>query len=208
MSSARPLKDLFTDAVGAGDAATVADLLAAGGHPDLPTDLVAEAVVSFADGAPPELAEALAPFVRAYGPVPAEDAVEVEPGGWLELLAGADVDTDPAGADLDAEPADLDATAPTDVPPAVTEEGAEADGGPFDLDFGHGAGSEGTAMVGEAVADGGWLGGLLHDGGQGVPTEGVGDAVAPETTADPSFVEGLLDIVDGAADEPEEEPEG
>jgi hypothetical protein len=207
MSSVRPLKDVFTDAVGAGDAAAVAELLSAGGHADLPPELVAEAVVSFADGAPPQVAEALAPFVWAYGPVPAEDAPDVDPDGWLGLLAGADpveeVDLGDLTADRDPTDVDLGAgaggTAAEET--GVAEETSVAlepdPGGLFDLDFGAGSG-DGTAVVGKAVTDGGWLDGLVHDGGREPAEEEIGAAVPP---ADPSFVEGVLDVVERAAEE-------
>ena len=81
---ARPLKDVFSDLVG--DPSAGADALAAAGH-DLPADLVAEAVVSFAGTAPAEVAEHLAPFVTANSGVPGEGGAET--GEWFELLATA-----------------------------------------------------------------------------------------------------------------------
>jgi len=101
---ARPLKDVFTDLVG--DPSAAAEALAGAGH-DLPPDLVAEAVVSFAGTAPAEVAEHLAPFVTAHSGVPAESELD-EPAGWAELLATAPepgTDFDDA-TPLDGLPAD------------------------------------------------------------------------------------------------------
>ncbi|HTF10167.1 MAG TPA: hypothetical protein VK659_18540 [Asanoa sp.] len=138
---ARPLKDVFTDLVG--DPSAGADALAAAGH-DLPADLVAEAVVSFAGTAPAEVAEHLAPFVTANSGVPTQDAGTDD---WFALLATA---PDPdAGEDLDdgtvidAAPAahagigelefgaGADAGSGTDLD-AVTDDDLDADPDDFD----------------------------------------------------------------------------
>ncbi|HEX2356925.1 MAG TPA: hypothetical protein VHI50_10760 [Micromonosporaceae bacterium] len=131
MATARPLRDVFGELAGgtasdepAGEepagspGAEPAELLAAHGHADLPADLVAEAVVNFADTAPVEVAEHLAAFVRAHSGVPdAGDTTDA--GDWFELLT-----TVPAGAGPEwAEVAEAD--------PALED--------PFDLDFGGGA---------------------------------------------------------------------
>lgn len=124
---ARPLRDLLADLVGDASArqaygADPAGYLAAHGHPDLPEQLVAEAVVSYADTAPVEVAEALAPYVSGHGPVPDPDAH----GDWFELLTTADAaDDDPFGEQPDVvealdewtDPAELDfgAGAPSSV---------------------------------------------------------------------------------------------
>jgi len=118
---ARPLKDVFTDLVG--DPSATAEALAGAGH-DLPPDLVAEAVVSFAGSAPAEVAEHLAPFVTAHSGVPLESELD-EPAGWAELLATA-----PEPDDTD-DPDDADA--PFDAPLADHPGAAE-------LAFGAGAG--------------------------------------------------------------------
>src|SRR5688500_4344332 len=102
MATARPLRDVFADLAGDPDAHGVdpAELLREHGHADLPDALVAEAVTSFADTAPLEVAEHLAPYVMANSAVPGV-AGEVEPGGWLTALADAPpVDADPAAAGL------------------------------------------------------------------------------------------------------------
>jgi hypothetical protein len=98
---------LLADLVGAGDARAdgPAEYLAEHGHPDLPPELVAEAVVSFADTASPEVAEQLAPFVTAH------TAGGEHTADWFDLLtsAPAELADDPAVFDSDPDPAtDLD----------------------------------------------------------------------------------------------------
>jgi hypothetical protein len=98
---ARPLRDLLSDLVGDGEArlaygADPAGYLAAHGHPDLPAPLVSEAVVSYADTAPVEVAEVLAPYVTEHGPVPVDEP-EVAQADWFDLLTSADRTDDPFG---------------------------------------------------------------------------------------------------------------
>lgn len=109
MQAARPLRDVLTDLVGDGDAAGPAEVLAAGGHAGLPVELVAEAVGSFADTAPIEVAEHLSPYVMANSPVPLPDAPDVDLSGWLEAVTTAPPapDVDPTAL-LDDAPADTD----------------------------------------------------------------------------------------------------
>jgi hypothetical protein len=108
MTSGRPLHELLADLVGDADAARAhgdpETYLAAGGHPDLPPDLVAEAVVSYADTAPVDVAEHLAPYVTTHSAVPtAEPAAE----DWFGLITTApaedlsddDLSDDPGFAD-------------------------------------------------------------------------------------------------------------
>lgn len=117
---ARPLKDVLTDLVG--DPSAAADALAGAGH-ELPPDLVAEAVVSFAGTAPSDVAEHLAPFVTAHSGVPVETELD-EPAGWAELLATA------------PEPGTgFDDVAPPDDAPAADHPGLG------ELAFGAGAGA-------------------------------------------------------------------
>jgi hypothetical protein len=119
MASARPLREVFADLVGAPSDDPDA-LLRDQGHPGLPDDLIAEAVVSYADTAPVEVAEHLAPYVTTHSAVGADPVPGDEPpAGWVDLLSTA-----PAG-----DPAEID-----DLPPAA--EGFD-DG--VDLDFGMGA---------------------------------------------------------------------
>jgi hypothetical protein len=122
MASVRPLRELLADLVGDAGARSGGPeaYLAEHGHPDLPPDLVAEAVVSFADTAPPEVAEHLAPFVTAH------TAGDEESADWFDLLASAP--SDPAD-DLDQ----LD-----DDPEPWSMDDFDSDPGPG-LDFGAGA---------------------------------------------------------------------
>jgi hypothetical protein len=121
MESARPLRDVFADLTGAGHAAAdPGELLRDQGHPALPDDLVAEAVISYADTAPAEVAEHLAPYVTAHSVIGSEPPAD--PPGWLDLLATAPAVT---------EPGDLDDLTP------VTGDREDADLG-TGLDFGTG----------------------------------------------------------------------
>lgn len=120
MAEARPLRELLADL--AGDPSARAEgpsaYLAEHGHADLPADLVAEAVVNYADTAPPEVAEQLAPFVTAH------TAGDEHPADWFDLLTTAP----------GTLPDDLDALDPT--PPQGDD--FTPDPGPT-LDFGTGA---------------------------------------------------------------------
>jgi hypothetical protein len=122
MAPARALHELLAGLTG--DAARASGdreaYLADNGHPDLPPDLVAEAVVSYADTAPVEVAEHLAPYVTAHSAVPTG---EPPPEDWFTLLSTSP--TEP--------PQDLDPD-PTPDPEATLAD----DPGPT-LDFGTGA---------------------------------------------------------------------
>jgi hypothetical protein len=129
MAAARPLKDVFAELTG-DDAARADEVLAAGGHGDLPPDLVAEAVVNYADTAPVEVAEHLAPFVTAHSAVPPLDEVDGE-ADWSALLASAPAVEADLDADLDPDlaPDAVDATDASDIDAPGTD----------DVDFGVGA---------------------------------------------------------------------
>jgi hypothetical protein len=86
-----PLRDVFAGL--AGNGGDPGDFLR-----DLPADLVAEAVVGYADTAPLEVAERLAPFVGEHSAVGAEVAGDAG-GTWLDLLASAPVGTEASGLD-------------------------------------------------------------------------------------------------------------
>src|SRR5258705_13690824 len=104
MDAARPLRDVFADLAQDEDARSAQDVLRAGGHPDLPDGLVAEAVGSYADTAPIEVAEHLSPYVMAHSSVPLPDLPEVDASGWLNAMVTApivDPLTDLATADVD-----------------------------------------------------------------------------------------------------------
>jgi hypothetical protein len=99
MASARPLHEVLGDLVGDGDAAHAHGdpeaYLAANGHPDLPPDLVAEAVVSYADTAPVDVAEHLAPYVTTHSAVPADEPPTDDWFGLITTAPADDLDTDP-----------------------------------------------------------------------------------------------------------------
>jgi len=128
----RPLHAVFSEllhdeATRQAYAADPAGLLDAAGHPDLPADLVDEAVVSYADTAPPAVAEHLAPFVMAHSQVTESSVDQAELDG-LALLATAPIDT--TGDDVDVDlPGSVD---------TVTEARGEAGSPPDDIDFGAG----------------------------------------------------------------------
>src|SRR3954453_2243732 len=99
MASARPLHEVLGDLVGDGAAAQAHGdpeaYLAANGHPDLPADLVAEAVVSSADPAPVDGAEHLAPYVTTHSAVPADEPPTDDWFGLITTTPTDDLDTDP-----------------------------------------------------------------------------------------------------------------
>lgn len=181
MTAARPLRDVFTELTGDEEArrAHAADpqgFLSAQGHPDLSTDLVAEAVVSYADTAPPEVAEHLAPYVIEHSPVPRDGDVDMEPAtaapeSWFDLMATAPAAEEfLPGPDAGLAPDDSGALDP-DHP---------ADSASLDLEFGRGAAAEaGIAAVDagdpDEYAATGPHPGLAHD----VPRPGVDDLPDP-----------------------------
>jgi hypothetical protein len=111
----RPLQQVFAELPGSGTDPAAA--LEAAGYADLPGELITEAILSYAQAAPLEVAEHLAPFVVANGPIPPDvDASDVDapdlddpaaldeemsadPFAGLELLAGADAVQDAAPDD-------------------------------------------------------------------------------------------------------------
>jgi hypothetical protein len=128
MADARPLRDVFTELVGVpGSTGDPAARLSDQGHDALSEDLVAEAVVSYADTAPVEVAEHLAPYVAAHSVIGAEPG-DGPPAGWHDLLSTApDVGADESAEVADHEPADVDV-------PAV-DFGAGADVGTIDIEL-------------------------------------------------------------------------
>ena len=91
MDSVRPLRELFdhlaTRAADSADGAAPAPRAALdqAGHGDLPADLVAEALVSYAATATPDVAERLGPFVTAHSGVPTPDG---DPAGPVSVAEG------------------------------------------------------------------------------------------------------------------------
>jgi hypothetical protein len=148
MDPARPLHSVFAELAGERGTSGLGpdEVLAAGGHADLPAGLVAEAVVNYADTAPVEVAEHLAPYVRANSAVPqAGGPAAIEEPHWYDLLTTAPPVAELAGTDL------LDAA--TGAPP-TTDDGAPAtatiDHGDIDLDFGLGHRGPAGAEPGDA----------------------------------------------------------
>lgn len=137
----RPLHAVFTELVQdeAARQAFAADpdnFLVDAGHAGMSEEMVAEAIVSFAETAAPAVAEHLAPFVMANGSIDATDPGESLDG--LELLASAPRDDDDGRDDSAAappEPAEL-AEPPE---PAVAHEPSDATDSLNDLDFGSGS---------------------------------------------------------------------
>ncbi|MFY1632127.1 hypothetical protein ACN27F_02390 [Solwaraspora sp. WMMB335] len=100
MAPARSLHEIFAGLAGAAGAdRDVAAVLRASGHPELPADLLAQAVVSYADTAAAEVAEHLAPFVMAHGPVIDHDLPATAADSPFDLLA-----TVPAAVDEASDP--------------------------------------------------------------------------------------------------------
>ncbi|KUL27529.1 hypothetical protein [Actinoplanes awajinensis] len=130
MVAVRSLREIFGELAGAGEhtGADPAALLARSGHPDLPEELVAQAVSGFAETARPEIAEHLSAYVMAHSPIPG-------PGGeafvsWVDLLATAPTDDFGldfgAGADH-ADHADHEAVTATDHDVSDAEDWAPAE---------------------------------------------------------------------------------
>jgi hypothetical protein len=108
----RSLREVFESLAG-DPGADPAAALAASGHEGLPAHLLTEAIVSYADTAPPEVGEHLAPVILGA----AED-----PGLGLELLTSAppvtwdDVPVDEFAVSDDVEPLAADDVPADDLP--------------------------------------------------------------------------------------------
>ena len=129
-SSAPPARRLRRPGRDAGRRRRAGRVLRASGHADLPDGLVAEAVVSYADTAPIEVAEHLSPFVMANSPVPRTDAAPRRPRAGSTLLASA------------ADVGELDPTARLDdgglaAPRPVDQPDRPGPRGAGDAGFGH-----------------------------------------------------------------------
>jgi hypothetical protein len=212
MASARPLRDVFADLTGGGAVAGDPDaLLRDHGHPALPDHLVAEAVISYADTAPVEVAEHLAPYVTAHSAVGADELPGDEPpADWLDLLGTA-----PADAGLADEPGDID-----DLAPALDGFGDAADLGPdpgLGLDFGTGADPAPTFDAGDGTDDHADAGPDDHGDVVDVPADGgLADVLPDPAGPDDGDAAGWLDTddsgdpstVDDADPEPDDDPLG
>lgn len=190
MPPARPLRDVFAELSGTGhgsalDARNPDAVLADAGHPQLPAGLVAEAVVSYADTAPIEVAEHLAPYVMAHSAVPTDVVGDVDEPHWLDVLSAA---PDPAVPVVDDHPGVPVAEAPDGTTDAWFGSGA-TDGG-FDLDFGHGAaGTDASLDHGHGTHD-------AHPGagGDGTGSDGTGgEPDGPVHHGDPHALDAPLD---------------
>jgi hypothetical protein len=210
MESAKPLRDVFNELVGDESArrALVADrdaVLRDNGHGDLPGGLVAEAVVSYADTAPVEVAEHLAPFVTAHSVVPADGlaAADPDPVTGLDLLATAPAGTpDLAGEPDDRWLDDLDSAEAGADPVYVGDDGdidgldsAEAGADPvyvgdgLDLAFGAGGGTP--------VDDGGRIADAVP-----VEPDARGDGTVPDVPDEPDWTVKPPDLPVGVAPDP------
>jgi hypothetical protein len=117
------LREVFDELAGGGDA-DPAGALADRGYGELPEPLLSEAIVSYADTAPVEVAEHLSPFVMVHSAVPVDRDGDVAAGDGLELLATA---PEPIVADDDG------VEEPAAAEPANGELSFE------EFEFGHGA---------------------------------------------------------------------
>jgi hypothetical protein len=179
MASVRPLRELLADLVGDAGAHSGGPeaYLAEHGHADLPPELMAEAVVSFADTAPPEVAEHLAPFVTAH------TTGDEDPADWFDLLASAELPDEPDDPDvLDGDP----------EPWSVDDFGSDPGPG---LDFGAGA-VDGLdhvdALDDEAPTD--WPADVDHT---------TPDTTEPANVDEPESEDVIADLDDDDADEDE-----
>lgn len=127
MERVRPLREVLDDLAGAGPGAAPRHALDQAGHGELPAGLVAEAVASYADTAPIEVAEHLAPFVTAH-----RTSGEAEPGAALDLLVSAPLPPPEQRADASSL---LEAEVETAEPDPPAEVSAAE---PSGLDFGTG----------------------------------------------------------------------
>lgn len=218
MEPVRPLRDVFDGLANRpagtpggpgdlGDPGDPAAVLDGAGHSDLPDDLVAEALVSYAATAPPQVAEQLGPFVTAHSGVPGPDvdppAELPDPAEGLALLDGAGdvggwddpLDLDAAGADL------LDVPAPVEsdhVDPDHADAGATDHLDPWtDHGFGSGAGPEaddtGTWQdldddggLGSGLGSGHGPGPVVEDGWLSLDLDPQPQDAGPATGEDPS----------------------
>ncbi|RSM64513.1 hypothetical protein DMB66_19485 [Actinoplanes sp. ATCC 53533] len=186
MAPARSLHEIITGLTGeAGTSDDLAAALHAGGYPDLPQDLLAEAVVSFAHTAPAEIAEQLAPFVMAHGPIAHGDTTAGDIGRLPDLLAAARAAEPDGGSVLEIPeidpPADTGDVGAADL---LDEEGSastDAPAGPWsdlpDTAFGHGADHDRTEPADDVALD------------AVTPPAGYADARQPSALDDPAVLD-------------------
>lgn len=146
MAPARALHDILAElAQAGGSVAAPAEALATAGHGDLPDGLVAEAIVSYADTAPAEVAAHLAPFVTDHSAlaraVAGPDAAGPELGDGWALLATAPAEPVLAGSDEFAGEGPLSGRDPVDADHGTGDLGT-GDLGTADFGTGEQAGSD------------------------------------------------------------------
>ena len=209
MNHPRPLREVFDELAGepsaAGPAADPAGVLAGSGHGDLPGHLVAEAIVSYADTAPVEVAAHLAPFVTAHSAVPRDGSGLAEPpdlAAGLDLLATAPAvppgESEPMPGDEALPLAGATAPAPEDVSGPAPEVGDDfgagdvsGPGGPIDALAGVGGPEPAGDTAEDAMAGAGTDPFGLDFEAAGQPGEpepaGTGEFAAPPAagTAEP-----------------------
>lgn len=133
----------LSGSAGRPDAADLEGFRAAIGHPDLPDNLLIEALVSYANTASTAVAEQLAPLVMAYtGIVTAPEGAEpADPARWLQVLATVpETETE---TEVEAVDRDDAVAAPAPVGAGLVDQFNEPD--PLDLDFGVGSGPRDTS---------------------------------------------------------------
>jgi hypothetical protein len=155
MDPARPLRSVFADLAGGRDFGASAGLapeevLAAHGHPDLPEGLVAEAVVNYADTAPVEVAEHLAPYVRAHTAVPQPGGTGEPEAHWFDLLTTAPA---PGLGGPDVIDAEASGLAVADAPAAGPDTPGTPADADIDDDFGSGHRGPVEDVAGPALVD-------------------------------------------------------
>ncbi len=148
MDDVRPLHQVFSALAGTEAEPDPGALGPAARGLDLPDDLLTEAIISFADTAPAEVAAHLAPFVTAHSPIaavdPAEPAELWDAAQGLGLLAGA-----PTGLAL-SEPYAPERLDPLDGLDGLAEPAVDFGPGaatPEVLDLGFGYGDHQPAAV-------------------------------------------------------------
>ncbi|MBK6870631.1 MAG: hypothetical protein IPK24_05160 [Kineosporiaceae bacterium] len=91
MDHVRPLHQVFAELADAAPGTEPGDLASVPAQLDLPDDLLTEALISFADTAPAEVAAHLAPFVTAHSPITPGAALPADVAHGVELLRGAPI---------------------------------------------------------------------------------------------------------------------
>jgi hypothetical protein len=177
VEAGRSLRELFAELSrpGAGDPA---ELLGAAGFGDVPHSLVAEAIVNYAATAPLEIAEHLAPFAVAHGPLPGPADETTGTAHGLSLLASAPLLDAPGHDEAVDDPID-DGPTVDDLTADHVEHGtldADLDVDPSALDdpTGHIAADGPHAAVVDPAAPDGLGEGPLHPGPSAEPYSDLG----------------------------------